>query len=266
MAVVIALLSLLLPRHMVADWASGLLGVEVQVTLVTAHLAEIYNGTFAAQLRTAGWSGIAQDPLLKIAFLQAVIIASLLLIQTATSRKKLKALAGFEPWDLYRWQTLGTAYLILLENEFQYLYHGTTVRELSGQYRSTKLRMRNDVLFAPSAGTKVDAYRTICHFLEIYGHAEWETSPYVIALFGAYHSAREWASEFLHLSPNARKNAVDHGLEDYGLEEPVAAAKGDDPYWVWSGDQLIPFTSLEEARWFGRFVRQSDDPDLPEGS
>ncbi len=268
-AVIIATsLSLLLPRYMVADWASGPQAAEVQLTLVVDHLSEIYNGTFTARLQTAGWSGVAQDPLFKIAFLQAAIIASLLLVQTATSTRKLRTMVGFERWDLYCWLTLGIAYLILLENEFQYLYNGSLTRRLSGKYLNTTLRMRNDVLLAPSAGTKVDAYRTICQFLEIYGHAEWETSPYVIALFGAYHAAREWAAEFLHFPPRAKDSVpdhglTDHGLEDYGLEEPAGAGadEEDQQYWIWSGDQLITFTSLEEARWFGRFVSQSADPD-----
>jgi hypothetical protein len=266
-AVIVATsLSLLLTRHMVTDWVSGPQEHEVQITLVVDHLAELYSGTLSARLRKAGWSGVVQDPLFRIAFLQATIIASLLLVQTATSRRKLKSMVGFERWDLYRWLTLGTAYLILLENEFQYLYHGTVTRRLSGKFLNTTLRMRNDVLHAPSADSKVDAYRTICHFLEIYGHAEWESSPYVIALFGAYRSAREWTAEFLRFPPRATENVQDQGLTDYGLQEPGTRDEGDRQYWIWSGDQLIAFSSLQEARWFGRFVSQSADPDEPTSS
>jgi hypothetical protein len=262
--IIVMSLSLLLPRYMVEDWTAGPQGLQVQLTLVVDHLAELYNGAFSDRLKTAGWSGVVKDPLLKVAYLQAAFIASLLLIQTATSRRKLSAMVGFERWDLYRWLTLGTAYLILLENDFQYLYHGTAMRRLSGKYLNTTLRMRNDVLLAPSVGTKVDVYRTICQFLEIYGHAEWETSPYVIALFSAYHSAREWAAEFLRFPRRAAEYLPD--LADYGLEEPLIEDEGDERYWVWSGDNLITFTSLEEARWFGRFVGQSTDPEDPASS
>ena len=259
--IVAASVSLLLPRYMVTDWTSGPQASEVQITLVVDRLAEVYDGTLKARLQTAGWSGVVQDPLLKITYLQAAIIASLLLVQTASSRRKLRAMAELDRWDLYRWLTLGTAYLILLENEFQYLYHGSVTRRLAGKYLNTTFRMRNDVLYAPSAGTKADAYRTICQFLEIYGHAEWETSPYVIALFGAYRSAREWAVEFLRFPPLSAEN-----VHDFGLEKPSAADGGDKNYWLWSGDQLITFSSLEEARWFGRFVGQSDGLDKPEGN
>jgi len=100
-----------------------------------------------------------------------------------------------------RWLTLGTAYLALLEKEFQVLYSGLVTRQLAAGQRFRPITLRNEVLLAPFAEKKAGVYRLISDFLRLYGSTEWRYSPHLLSVTANYRLAKLWALEFLQFSP-----------------------------------------------------------------
>jgi hypothetical protein len=240
---------LIIPRDVMIEWASAGQTTESTIFFAFGDLEELISDEFLGQLVEVDWSDLAQEPLPKIAFLEATIIVSLSLLQTAADRSALKRIADMDPWNAYRWLLLGTAYLILLEDEFQYLYGGFATRQLTGKRAFRVVTMRNDVLLAPSVATKASVYRAFSAFLQVYAPQEWKSSPHIVCIFGSPFSAQEWALRFLRFSSLTMERPTD-------LDHRIPPEPGTQPakFWLWSGNQLLALTSLEEAQWYGRFV------------
>jgi len=233
---------LIVPREVITHWVAAGQPTERQVTLAFDDFGEFLAPEFWAGLLEMDWPDLGQEPLLKVTFLEASIIVTFLLFRTVAERPTLRSLADPEPLKLRQRLGLGIAYLILLEDDFQYLGRGVATRQLAASPKPRLVAMRNDVLLAPSTATKAGVYRAVSGYLRTYGQPEGGDSPYTIAVFAGDRYAQEWALRFLRfLSPPL------DGSCPQGRVEP-------EKFWIWSGEQLATFSSLEEAQWYGRFV------------
>ena len=175
-------------------------------------------------------------------FLEASVIVAFLLFRTVAERSTLRSLVDPEPLKLRQRLGLGLAYLILLEDDFQYLGRGVATRQLAASPRPRLVTMRNDVLLAPSATMKAGVYRAVSGYLRTYGQPEKREAADTIAVFAGDRYAQEWALRFLRW-----RSFPQNGSWPQGRVEP-------EKFWIWSGEQLAAFSSLEEAQWYGRFV------------
>jgi len=246
---VVASVFLILPRHIMARWVAPDGTAPKTIVLVFDDVEELINGEFLDRFSNARLTGLAQDPLPKVAFLEATIIVSLLLVQTAVNRKALRAMTGLSAKSLQRRIRLGTAYLVFLESEFQYLYSGFVTRQMAGAKKYRLVTMRNEIMLAPSVASKVDVYRAISDYLHTYSSQERTYSPKMLSLFDSYSFAQAWTARFVHLSASDEEVNGTHASEGVGARSSEVQK-----YWMWSGQQLVALTSLEEAERYGRFV------------
>ncbi|MGD9145416.1 MAG: hypothetical protein PVI80_07640, partial [Anaerolineae bacterium] len=240
---------LIVPREVMANWVSPDQADAGAIVLAFGDFDELLSLEFVERILDLDWSGLDQEPLPKVVFLEAAVLASLMLFRTAADRSALRFLSGAEPTNLQCWLLLGTAYLVLLEREFQYLYHGLATRQVTGVAASSTVKMRNVVLLAPSVSTKVGAYRAVTGFFRTYGPPEWSSSSDLVAVFAKSGSGQEWATSFLRSTYPAVEDHQDpaHPI----LSEPD---EGPGKFWIWSEDQLVDLTSFAEAQVYGRFV------------
>jgi hypothetical protein len=240
---------LIVPREVIAGWVGADRAGSSEIVLAFGDLNELLNLDFAERVLGLDWSGLEQEPLPKVIFMEAVVLASLMLFRTAADRSALKVMAGVDPEAVQSLLLLGTAYLTLLEEEFQYLYQGLATRQVTGGATPSTVRMRNVILLAASVSTKVGAYRAITDFFRTYNPPDWGSSTDLVAVFAIPRSAEEWADRFLR--------SVSPALEDH--QAPVLQVfsepeEGPGKFWIWSEEQLIDLTSFEEAQVYGRFV------------
>ena len=234
---------LIVPRDVMTNWVSGGQLAEPSIALAFDHFAEFADPDFADRILGMNWPDIGQEPLLKIAFLQATFLVSLLLFRSASNRSELTLMANLSSKQVQQGLLLGTAYLVLVEKEFQHLYSGFVSRELIDLQTSRTVTLRNEVLLAPSVATKADVYRSISNYVGLHGAPGRKTAPYLVALFANDRMAEAWALTFVYPIPHAPQPESDL------RPEPVTGR-----FWIWSGEQLLDLTSLEEAQWYGRFA------------
>jgi len=240
---------LIVPREVIAQWASLDEADAGGIVLAFGDFEELLSLEFAERVLGLDWPGLDQEPLPKVVFLEAAVLAALMLFRTAADRSALKFLAKAEPANLRRRLMLGIAYLILLEGEFQYLARGLATRQVSSGAASSTVKMRNVVLLAPSVPTKAGAYRAITDFYQTYKPAEWKSSTDLVAVFASSAAAQEWASRFLRsVSPAVARH------HDPAVRVLATPDEGPGKFWIWSEEQLIDLTSFEEAQIYGRFV------------
>jgi hypothetical protein len=236
---------LLVPREVMIRWMStgtaGELGPVLALDSLTGSGAE----AFWKRLSELDAATLADEPLPKLAFLEALIIVSLIMFETSSGQLK----ADLDPSHVRRWLTLGTTYLALLENEFQYLYGGFITRRLAGVGTLRFVSIRNDILLVPSAQRRLGVFKAIADFLRVYELPEWSAYPSAIAIFDSYPVAQKWALKFLRFSPLVMDRP--HDLEQAAFWEADTVPER---YWIWSGNRLILLSSLEEARWYARLV------------
>jgi hypothetical protein len=240
---------LIVPREVMANWVSPDQADAGAIVLAFGDFEELLSLEFAERVLGLDWSGLDQEPLPKVIFLEAAVLASLMLFRTATDRSALKFLSGAEPANIQRWLLLGTAYLVLLEREFQYLYHGLATRQVTGAATSSTVKMRNVILLAPSVSTKAGAYRAITSFFQTYGPPEWSSSSDLVAVFANSRSAQEWAARFLRSASPAVEGRQGPAQQVFSVPD-----EGPGKFWIWSEEQLIDLASFEEAQVYGRFV------------
>jgi hypothetical protein len=196
-------------------------------------------------LLAAGELDLVTDPLPKLAFLEALVIVALIMFETSAGQLE----ADLAPAELHRWLVLGTTYLALLENEFQYLYGGFMTRRLAGTSVPRFVSMRNDVLLAPSARQRLAVFKAICDFFRVHGFVEDEFRPSALAIFDDCALAQEWASKFLRFSPLVMDRPYDL---DRCLFQDTSAIPG--RYWIWASNRLVRLSDFDEARWYARLV------------
>jgi hypothetical protein len=244
---------LIVPRQVVTDWVSISQTSAPQIALAFDDLQELDDLSFIDHLLGLKWSDLAQEPLPKVIFLEAAIVVLLLLFRSATDRSILKRMAGMEPATLRRWLLLGTAYLTLVEKEFQALYSGFVTRQWMRDGAFEAMTLRNEVLLAPVEKKRADAYRAISGFLQIYEPPERNGSSYMVAVFGSCRAAEEWTVRFLQF-PTAeaeRPSAVDQKV-------PAGTDSAPGKFWIWSGEQVLDLTSFEEAQQYVRVVARDN--------
>ncbi len=236
---------LIVPRDVMGRWTTSGQAEELDLVLALDDLGDLFSGEFWDRILDRDWSDLAQEPLAKVAFLEAVVIVSLFMLETASGR----LVAELDPGEMHRWLALGTTYLILLERKFQYMYSGFITRQLMGAKALRSVSMQNEVLLVPFAKRKVSVYKGICDFLDVYELPGWGSSPFVIAIFESYSSAQEWALKFLRFSSPMMRRPYD--LERKVSSEPDALPER---CWIWTGNRLVALSSFEEARRYARFV------------
>jgi hypothetical protein len=234
---------LIVPRDVMTTWVSGGQPGEPNIALAFDHFVEFADPAFVNRILGMNWPDVGQEPLLKIAFLEATLLVSLMLFRSASNRAELRSMANLASKQVQQGLLLSTAYLVLVENEFQHLYSGFVSREMTDVQTSRTVTLRNEVLLAPSVATKADVYRSISDYVGLHGAPAWRTAPYLVALFASDRMAEAWALTFIHPTPHAPQTEATLRLE------PVTGR-----FWIWSGEQLLDLTSLEEAQWYGRFA------------
>jgi hypothetical protein len=234
---------LIVPRDVMTNWISGGQTEELGIALAFDNFAEFTDPEFVDRILGMNWPDIGREPLLKIAFLEAALLVSLVLFRSASDRAELRSMANAASEQVQQGLLLGTAYLTLVEKEFQHLYSGFVSRQVTDVQTSKTVTMRNEVLLAPSVATKADVYRSVSDYVRLHGVPGWRTAPYLVALFTSYRMAEAWTLTFIHPPTHAPQQ------EAALKQEPVAGR-----FWVWSGEQLLDLASLEEAQWYGRFA------------
>ena len=246
---IIVSLFLIVPRDVMMDWSLAGQGQQQDILLGVEDLEDLLGDEFQSRLQAADWSDWAQEPLLKLAFFEGVIVASLILLQTAVWHPRATLVSSLHTSTLDNWLTLGTAYLILLENRFQYLYSGFITRELSGAGRAKRLSLPNRVLFVPSVKSKARIYDSICDFLHVHELPKCDSPPCAIAVFHSHRTARRWARTFFRAEPLEMEQM--RNLELFVATQKDAA---EECCWLWLGGPLVPLSDLEEARRYARLV------------
>jgi hypothetical protein len=250
----------IVPREAMTDWATAGQDQQQDILLAVENLEDLLGDEFQSRLQAADWADWAQEPLLKLAFFEGVIVASLILLQTAVWHPRATLVSSLHTATLDNWLTLGTAYLILLENKFQYLYCGFITRELSGAARPKRLSLPNQVLFVPSVTSKARIYDAICDFLGVYELPECDTTSCAIAVFHSHRTARRWARAFFRGEPLE--------IEQMRNVEPLLVPRWDREEaccWLWLGGPLVPLSNLEEARRYARLVTYHNSRSPGEG-
>lgn len=234
---------LIVPRDVMTNWVSGGQTGEPSIALAFDDFAEFTDPEFVDRILGMTWPDIGQEPLLKIAFLEATLLVSLVLFRSASDRAELRSMAHVASEQVQQGLLLATAYLTLVEKEFQHLYSGFVSRQMTDVQTSRTVTMRNEVLLAPSVATKADVYRSVSDYVGLHGAPGSRTAPYLVALFASYRMAEAWTLTFVH--PPTYGPQQEAALR----QEPVTGR-----FWIWSGEQLLDLTSLEEAQWYGRFA------------
>jgi hypothetical protein len=235
---------LIVPRDVVAQWTSPDALASPSPALLVDDLAELGSGGFWLRLLQLGGAGLAAEPLPKLAFLEAIIVVSLIMFETSAARLK----ADLDPAELRRWLALGTIYLAVLEDGFQYLGGGFVTRRLAEAGIPRFVTLRNDVLLVPAARQKASVFRAISSYLQVYDPVD-AAYPSALTIFDAYFTAQEWIESFVRLAPVAMRRTPDL--------DRVADREGDSAstkYWIWSGNRLMALSNLNEARWYARLV------------
>lgn len=242
---------LIVPRDVMVNWVSPAVASEPEIVLAFDSFDELFTPAFAVRLMGLDWANLAQEPVPKIVFLEAAILVSLILFRAATDRTVLRIMANADRAAMQRSFLLATAYLTLVEQEFQHLYSGFVNRRLSRNGAARTLTLHNEVLLAPCAMARGGAYRAISGFSQLYGLPAQELTAQLVAIFSNDRSAHEWTATFVHSVWPAL--ATEESRE---LDPRTYAAPGAFPekFWIWSDDQLIDLSSFEEAQWYGRFV------------
>jgi hypothetical protein len=236
---------LIVPRDVLTrSISTGSVG-QPDLLLAVDDFAELGALGFWQRLLELDTAALASEPLPKLAFLEAVIIVSLIMFETALDQLR----ADLQPAELRRWLTIGTTYLAVLENGFQYLYSGFLTRKLAGVDSLHIVSIRNDVLLVPSAERRVSVFKAICGFLKVYEPLEWNGYPSAITILDSYPLAREWALRFLRFSPLLMDRPQDLKRASFWERDTDI-----ERYWIWSGNRLMTLSSLEEARWYARLV------------
>ncbi len=236
---------LIMPQDVMARWTSTGGAEEIGLVLGLDGLAELGSGEFWNRFLDMEMTDLAQQPLPKLAFLEAVILVSLIMLESSTSQIR----ADLDPAELRRWLTLGTTYLILLENDFQYLYCGFLTRKLTGANALSTLAIRNAVLLIPAVGSKAGVYKAIADYVRLYALPEEGNLPFAFTFFDTFNAAQEWAVRFLRFCPLLMDRSADLDRRKFVEEEPESLR-----FWLWADDRLIVLSSFEEARWYARFV------------
>jgi hypothetical protein len=236
---------LIMPREVMVRWTSSGQAEESSLALALDGLADLGSGEFWDRFLDMEGLDLAREPLPKLAFLEAIILVSLIMLESSAGQIR----ADLDPVELRRWLTLGTTYLVLLETEFQQLYCGFLTRKLTGVGTLTTLAIRNDVLLIPAVGTKVRVYRAIGNYLRVYGQPQEGNLPFALTFFDDLASAQEWAVRFLRFPPLLRGWPADLDRREFVEEGPRPPR-----FWIWSDDRLVTLSSFEEARWYARLV------------
>ncbi len=234
---------LIVPRDVMTNWVSDGQPDEPSIALAFDHFAEFTDPEFVDRILGMSWTDVVQEPLLKIAFLEATLLVSLVLFRSASDRAELRSMANLASEQVQHGLLLGTAYLVLIEKEFQHLYSGFVSREMTDIQTSRTVTMRNEVLLAPSVATKAEVYRSISDYVRLHEAPGWRMAPYLVALFANDRLAEAWAVAFVQPPTHTPQPEAPLRLE------PVTGR-----FWIWSGEQLLDLTSLEEAQWYGRFA------------
>lgn len=234
---------LIIPREVMTTWISAGQPGEPHIALAFDDFAEFADPVFVDRILGMNWPDVGQEPLLKIAFLEATLLVSLMLFRSASDRAEMRSMANLASEQVQQGLLLGTAYLVLVEKEFQHLYSGFVSREITDVQTSKTVTLRNEVLLAPSVATKADVYRSISDYVGLHGVPGRRTAPYLFALFADDRMAEAWALTFVHPTTHAPQPEAVLGLESVTGH-----------FWIWSGEQLLDLTSLEEAQWYGRFA------------
>lgn len=240
---------LIVPRDVIAGWVSpGGTGAQ-EIVLAFDSLEELASLGYAERILALDWSSLGQEPIPKVAYLEAAILTALVLLRTATDRSVLRRMAGADATNVHRWLLLGTAYLLLLEEGFQYVYSGRVSRQVTGDGTLRIKTLPNEVLLAPSVATKASVYRAISNFHHLYDASARPEPTSLITVFGSRRLAYDWARTFLQFPSLAGEQVM-----DVGRMVPREPDAGSRKYWLWSGGQMVDLMSLEEAQWYGRFA------------
>ncbi|MCL7451777.1 MAG: hypothetical protein M8467_01880 [Anaerolineae bacterium] len=239
----------IMPRDVMVDFAFTEEAQQPEVLLAVDDLQDALGNGFWASVAGADLTDWAQEPLLKLAFFEGVVVASLILLQTAVWHPRATLVSSLDTSTLDNWLTLGATYLILLENTFQYLCSGFITRKLSGTRLATTLSLDNKVLFVPSVTSKAQIYESICDFLQVYQLFECDPTSCAIALFDHHRTAREWTRRFFRAGPSEMEQM--RHLEAMPAREPDS---GGETCWLWLGGPLVPLAGLAEARRYARLV------------
>jgi hypothetical protein len=246
---------LIVPREVITHWVSPDPANEPEFILAFDHFGELFEADFALRLLEVDGSQLAQEPVPKLAFLEAALLVSFLLFRAATDRSVLTIMAHADRAAMQRSFLLATAYLALVEQGFQHLYTGLVDRRLTRNGAAKTLTLKNQVLLAPAAMARGSVYRTISSFAELYGPLGKTMDAELLAVFPNDRTAYEWTATFVTSvwPPLAAEKPGD-------LDPRAYAAPGaiPDKFWIWSDDQLVDLANFEEAQWYGRFVPQRE--------
>jgi len=242
---------LIVPREVIANWVFPAPAGETEIMLAFDHFGELFTRDFAGRLLGLDWSKLAQEPVPKLVFLEAAVLVSFMLFRAATDRTVLKIMANADRAALQRSFLLATAYLTLLEQEFQHLYSGFVNRRLTRHGTSKMLTLQNQVLLAPSAMARGSAYRIISSFAKLYGPPNGKLGAELLAIFPHDRTAHDWTALFVTSVWPALAAEKPRELDPRAYAAPGAIPE---KFWIWSDDQLIDLSSLEEAQWYGRLV------------
>jgi multisubunit Na+/H+ antiporter MnhC subunit len=242
---------LIIPRDVIARWITFDIVEGSGPALAIDSFADLGGEGFWRSLLELDGPGLAAEPLPKLAFLEAIVIVSLIMFETSASQIK----ADLNTSEVRRWLTLGTTYLALLESDFQYLCSGFITRRLAAAGVLRFVSIRNDVLLVPSAQRRLDVFKGVSDFLRIYGFPDWGAYPSAIAVFDNYALAQEWIGRFLRFSPLLMGRPHDF---DRGIDQELGTVSG--RYWIWSGNRLLALSNLDEARWYARLVALYNHP------
>jgi hypothetical protein len=242
---------LIVPRDVLAGWvAAGGTG-EQEIVLALDDLEELVSLEYAERVLGLDWSSLAQEPIPKVVSLEAAVLAALMLLRAAADRSAMRRMASADGSNVRQWLLLGTAYLLLLEEGFQYLYSGLVSRQVTGDGSFRIVTLKNEVLLAPSVATKASVYRAISNFHWLYGAPERREPTSLITVVASQRLAQDWAMTFLRFPSLAGEQAIDPAQTT-----PLAPDAGPRKYWLWSGGQMVDLVGLEEAHWYGRFSAQ----------
>lgn len=239
---------LIVPREVMSSWTSGEEAGGRQTLLAFDDFEELYNLEFEDRILGLDLSGLAQEPLPKVVFFEAALLVSLLVLWAANRRAVLRSMANADSTTLRRSLLLGTAYLTLREERFQHLFGGFITRQLTTDRTFRTITLENEVLLVPSVARKVAVYRALSGFLKLYSPPGWRSSTYLVALFASHRFAQVWATTFV------RSPSTPEATEPLDRRAFLASDELPGKFWIWSGEQLLDMTSLEEAQWYGRFV------------
>lgn len=240
---------LIVPRDVIASWVSAGGTGGHEIALAFDGLEQLLSLEFVNQVLELDWPSVSQEPIPKVAFLEAAVVAALMLLRASTDRSALSRMADADASNVRRRLLRGTAYLLLLEEGFQYLYSGLATRQITGDGTIRTTTVQNEVLLAPSVATKAGTYQAISNFHRLYKSPEQRAPVTIVTVFASHRLAHEWATRFLRFPSVAQDQPID--LAQMASFEPDVGPR---KFWIWSGGQVVDLESLEEAQWYGRFM------------